>query len=83
MALRKAWQKMKRTLSLETRQFLVTCELWEIFLAKDYKDRSFIEEMQLMTQNRLEEILGMNGQKFSSQMKPSNEKGNLINKKTP
>ena len=38
MALRKAWQKMKRTLSLETRQFLVTSELWEIFLAKNQKD---------------------------------------------
>ena len=35
MALRKAWQKMKRTLSSETRQFLVTRELWEIFLAMD------------------------------------------------
>ena len=35
MALRKAWQQMKGTLSLEARQFLVTSELWEIFLAKD------------------------------------------------
>ena len=35
MALRKAWQKMKKTLSLEERQFLVTSELWEIFLAID------------------------------------------------
>ena len=40
MALRKAWQKMKRTLSQETRQFLVTRELWEIFLARDQKDSS-------------------------------------------
>ena len=77
MALRKAWQKMKRTLSSGTRQFLVTNELWEIFLAKDQKDRSFIEELQLMTENLLEEILGRDGHKFSSQIKPSNEKGNL------
>ena len=77
MALRKAWQKMKRTLSSWTRQFLVTNELWEIFLAKDQKDRSFIEELQLMTENLLEEILGRDGHKVSSQIKPSNEKGNL------
>ena len=77
MALRKAWQKMKRTLSSETRQFLVTTELWEIFLAKDQKYCSFIEELQLMTENKLEEILGRDGHKFSSQMTPSNEKSNL------
>ena len=33
MALRKAWQKMKRTLPLQNRQHLVTRELWEIFLS--------------------------------------------------
>ena len=38
MALRKAWQKMKRTFSSEMRQSLVTSELWEIFLTKDQKD---------------------------------------------
>ena len=38
MALRKAWQKMKTTLSSDTRQFLVTRELWEIFLAEDQKN---------------------------------------------
>ena len=38
MAFRKAWQKMKRTLSSETKQFLVTSELWEIFLTNDQKD---------------------------------------------
>ena len=62
MALRKAWQKMKRTLSSETRQFLVTSELWEIFMAKDQKDRTVIEKL-------LDEIL--EGINFS------NEKGNI------
>ena len=86
MALRKAWQKMKRILSSETRQLLVTTELWEIFLAKEQNDRSVIEEIQSMTQNRLEEILGRIGHKFSSQKTPSNEKSNLkhlINTKSP
>ena len=86
MALRKAWQQMKRTLSSETRQFLVTTELWAIFLAKEQKDRSVIEELQSMTKNRLEEILGRIGHKFSSQMTPSNEKSNfkhLINTNSP
>lgn len=62
MALRKAWQKMKRTLSSETRQFLVTSELWEIFLAKDQKDHTVIEKL-------LDKIL--DGINFS------NEKGNF------
>ena len=83
MALRKAWQKMKGTLSSETRQSLVTSELWEIFLAKDQKDRSFIEESQLMIQNRLEKILERNAHKIPSQIKPSNEIGNVINKNSP
>ena len=47
MALRKAWQKMKRTLSSESRQFLVTRELWEIFLAKDQKD-SFVPGTKIL-----------------------------------
>ena len=123
MALRKAWQKMKRTLSSWTRQFLVTNELWEIFLAKDQmemgsgaedsaqkeayieklrlmrkkalenlaKDQlemgsgaedsaekdAYIEKIQLMREKRLEKILARNKNDFSSQTKPSNEKGNL------
>lgn len=52
MALRKAWQKMKRTLSSETRQFLVTSELWEIFLAKDQKDCSVPGTKVLVTIQR-------------------------------
>ena len=76
MALRKAWQKMKRTLSSETRQFLVTSELWEIFLAKEPNHHSSIEKLQLMTQ-KLEKILDRNEHEFSSRIEPSNEKGNL------
>ena len=76
MAFRKAWQKMKRTLSSETRQFLVTSELWEIFLAKEPNHRSSIEKLQLMTQ-KLEKILDRNEHEFSSRIEPSNEKGNL------
>ena len=62
MALRKAWQKMKRTLSSETRQFLVTSELWEIFLAKDQKNHTVIDKL-------LEKIL--------DRINLPNEKGNL------
>ena len=62
MALRKAWQKMKRTLTSETRQLLVTSELWEIFLAKDQKNHTDIDEL-------LEKIL--------DRINLPNEKGNL------
>ena len=62
MALRKAWQQMKGTLSLEARQFLVTSELWEIFLAKDQKNHTDIDKL-------LEKIL--------DRINLPNEKGNL------
>ena len=62
MALRKAWQQMKRTLSLEARQFLVTSELWEIFLAKDQKNHTVIDKL-------LEKIL--------DRINLPNEKGNF------
>ena len=68
---------MRKTLSSETRQFLVTSELWEIFLAKDQKDFPDLEKLQLWRQRRLEKALAMNGHEFSSQRKTSNEKGNL------
>ena len=60
MALRKAWQKMKRTLPSETRKFLVTRELWEIFLAKDQIDCSVSEEYKFSRQKRLEKIQDFN-----------------------
>ena len=62
MALRKAWQQMKRTLSLEARQFLVTSELWKIFLAKEQKNHTDIDRL-------LEKIL--------DRVNLPNEKGNL------
>ena len=71
MALRKAWQKMRMTLSSETRQFLVTSELWEIFLVKDKKDHPDIEKLQLWREKRYGKIL-------ANKRKPSNEKGNFI-----
>ena len=76
MALRKAWQKMKRTLSSETRQVLVTSELWEIFLAKDQKDHPDIEKLLLERQKRMEKILA-NGHKIPPWTYPSKEKGNI------
>ena len=85
MAFRKAWQKMKRTLSSQTRQSLVTSELWEIFLAKDQmasgaedsaQREANIEKLRLMRRKRLEKTLASNRNDFSSQIEP-NEKGNL------
>ena len=85
MAFRKAWQKMKRTLSLQTRQSLVTSELWEIFLAKDQmasgaedsaQREADIEKLRLMRKKRLEKTMASNRNDFSSQIEPI-EKGNL------
>ena len=75
MALRKAWQKMKRTLSSEVRQSLVTSELWEIFLAKDKSEVASGAEDS--ARKRLEMILARKRNDFSSKMKSSNENGNL------
>ena len=68
MALRKAWQKMKRTFSSEVRQSLVTSELWEIFQAKDQLEVASGAEDSAHARNRND---------FSSKIKPSNEKGNI------
>ena len=75
MALRKAWQKMKGTLSSETRQSLVTSELWEIFLAKDQSEVASGAEDS--ARKRLEMILARKRNDFSSKIKSSNENGNL------
>ena len=75
MVLRKAWQKMKRTLSSEVRQSLVTSELWEIFLAKDQSEVASGAEDS--AQKRLEMILARKRNDFSSKIKSSNENGNL------
>jgi hypothetical protein len=88
MALRKAWQKMKRTLSSKERQSLVTSELWEIFQAKDHLEVALaaedsrqkmdhIRKIQLMKQKNLEMNLAMRRYEISSKIKASNEKGNL------
>ena len=77
MALRNAWQKMKDTLSAETRQFLVTRELWEIFLAKDRKVCPVIENLRLRRKKRLEKMFLRNVQECSSKIEALNEKGNL------
>ena len=76
MALRKAWARMKDTLPSHTRQFLVTSELWQIFLAKDQKDGSVIENLQM---RRKEKILPRNGHEYSSKIEALNEKGYLRN----
>ena len=75
MALRKAWQKMKRNLSSEVRQSLVTSELWEIFKAKDQLEVASGAEDS--ARKRLEMNLAWNINDFSSKIKTSNEKGNL------
>ena len=75
MALRKAWQKMKRNLSSEVRQSLVTSELWEIFQAKDQLEVASGAEDS--ARKRLEMNLARKRNDFSSKIKSSNEKGNL------
>ena len=76
-SLRKAWQKMKRTLPSQTRQHLVTREMWEIFLVIDGKNQSISDKEQSIRNKMLEKNVAKNESEHSSLIEVSNEEGNL------
>ena len=68
---------MKRTLPSETRQYLVTREMWEIFLAIDGKNQSISDKEQSIRNEIMEKNVAKNESEHSSLIEVSNEEGNL------
>ena len=68
---------MKRTLPSQTRQHLVTREMWEIFLVIDGKNQSISDKEQSIRNKMLEKNVAKNGSEHSSLIEISNEEGNL------
>ena len=68
---------MKRTLPSETRQYLVTREMWEIFLAIDGKNQSISDKDQSIRNEMQEKDVAKIGSELASLIEVSNEEGNL------